>query len=114
MTRSASAWKSAPPCAPTPSTPPPRSAPRRPDTAATGHDRHGEADAALELVVDRESLRPLIADLDDRDRHILKLRFRDDLTQTEIGERLGLSQMHISRLLTRTFTTLRTAMLAGT
>ncbi|MFJ8746703.1 sigma-70 family RNA polymerase sigma factor [Embleya sp. NPDC127516] len=83
-------------------------------TAATGHDLRGEPDPALELVLDREALRPLIAELDDRDRHILKLRFWDDLTQAEIGTILGLSQMHVSRLLTRAFTTLRTGMLATT
>ncbi|WP_439673649.1 sigma-70 family RNA polymerase sigma factor [Embleya sp. MST-111070] len=86
----------------------------RGDDGASRGDRHGAPDPALDLVVDRESLRPLIAELGERDRRILKLRFWDDLSQAEIGERLGLSQMHISRLLTRTFTTLRTGMLATT
>jgi RNA polymerase sigma-B factor len=82
--------------------------------AGTGHDRRGAPDPALELVVDRESLRPLIAALGERDRRILKLRFWDDLTQAEIGQRLGLSQMHVSRLLTHAFTTLREGMLVTT
>ncbi|MFI6985169.1 sigma-70 family RNA polymerase sigma factor [Embleya sp. NPDC050154] len=80
----------------------------------TGHDRRGTRDPALELVVDRETLRPLIAELDDRDRRILMLRFWDDLTQAEIGQRLGMSQMHVSRLLNHAFTTLRTGILATT
>ncbi|MGW1998280.1 sigma-70 family RNA polymerase sigma factor [Embleya sp. NPDC001921] len=82
--------------------------------AATGHDLRGAPDPALELVLNREALRPLIAELDDRDRRILKLRFWDDLTQAEIGRILGLSQMHVSRLLTQAFTALRTGMLATT
>ncbi|MFI6984023.1 SigB/SigF/SigG family RNA polymerase sigma factor [Embleya sp. NPDC050154] len=83
-------------------------------TATTGHDLRGAPDPALDLVLNRETLRPLIAELDDRDRRILKLRFWDDLTQAEIGTTLGLSQMHVSRLLTRAFTTLREGMLATT
>ncbi|WP_439680576.1 sigma-70 family RNA polymerase sigma factor [Embleya sp. MST-111070] len=86
----------------------------RGDGGGTGHDRHGAPDPALDLVVDRESLRPLIAELGERDRRILKLRFWDDLTQAEIGDRLGLSQMHVSRLLSRAFTTLRAGMLGPT
>ncbi|WP_161500578.1 sigma-70 family RNA polymerase sigma factor [Embleya scabrispora] len=77
-------------------------------------DRRGAPDPGLDLVVDRESLRPLIAGLGERDQRVLKLRFWDDLTQSEIGDVLGLSQMHVSRLLTRAFTTLRAGMLATT
>ncbi|MGW1926617.1 sigma-70 family RNA polymerase sigma factor, partial [Streptomyces massasporeus] len=52
------------------------------------------------------------ADLCARDRTILALRFGDELTQAEIGERLGLSQMHVSRLLSRILGELRTALTA--
>ena len=45
--------------------------------------------------------------LSDRAREILRLRFAEDLTQSEIGHRLGLSQMHISRLLRQAVTRLR-------
>jgi RNA polymerase sigma-B factor len=45
--------------------------------------------------------------LSDREREILRLRFAEDLTQTEIGQRVGLSQMHISRLLRNAVTRLR-------
>ena len=45
------------------------------------------------------ALDALLETLDDRDRMIVQLYYREELTQTEIGRRLGLSQMHISRLL---------------
>ena len=47
--------------------------------------------------------------LPDREREVLRLRFEQDLTQAEIGERLGLSQMHISRLIRRSITRLQSA-----
>ncbi|MGW6538157.1 SigB/SigF/SigG family RNA polymerase sigma factor [Streptomyces sp. NPDC055051] len=65
-----------------------------------------------ELIDDLQSLRPLLEQLDERDRTILSLRFGEELTQAEIGRRLGLSQMHVSRLLTRILTTLHTGLLA--
>ncbi len=52
-------------------------------------------------------LKPLIAELPARDRRILSLRFTANMTQSEIGEELGISQMHVSRLLTRTLNRLR-------
>ena len=45
--------------------------------------------------------------LSDREREILRLRFTEDLTQSEIGQRIGVSQMHISRLLREAVTRLR-------
>ncbi|MGW1014484.1 SigB/SigF/SigG family RNA polymerase sigma factor [Streptomyces termitum] len=66
---------------------------------------------AYELIDDLTSLRPLIARLDERDRLILSLRFREELTQAEIGSRLGLSQMHVSRLLARILGELRAGLL---
>ncbi|UFQ14087.1 MULTISPECIES: RNA polymerase sigma factor SigF [Streptomyces] len=71
----------------------------------------GEEDRALELVEDFHTLAPLIAGLEERDREILRLRFVDELTQSQIGDRLGVSQMHVSRLLTRTLKRLRAGML---
>ncbi|OEV08160.1 RNA polymerase subunit sigma [Streptomyces nanshensis] len=73
----------------------------------------GERDEAMDLVEDFHALKPLLAQLSDRDRKILELRFGDELTQAQIGERLGLSQMHVSRLLSRALTGLRTGMLAS-
>ncbi|MEU1020045.1 RNA polymerase sigma factor SigF [Streptomyces sp. NPDC005898] len=71
----------------------------------------GEVDPALELVEDFHALAPLVADLLERDRQILHLRFVEELTQSQIGERLGVSQMQVSRLLSRTLATLRQGML---
>ncbi|MFF4828837.1 SigB/SigF/SigG family RNA polymerase sigma factor [Streptomyces sp. NPDC001312] len=71
----------------------------------------GTQDATLELVEDLHALAPLIADLDDRDRQIIHLRFVEELTQDQIGEHLGVSQMHVSRLLSRTLARLREGLL---
>jgi RNA polymerase sigma-B factor len=70
-------------------------------------DRIGYEDHDLEGVEYIESLKPLIAGLPARDRQILSLRFVANLTQSEIGEELGISQMHVSRLLSRTLVKLR-------
>lgn len=63
----------------------------------------------VECVV---ALKPLVTGLAERDRMILTMRFVEELTQREIGERMGISQMQVSRLLTRILTTLRDALLA--
>ncbi|MFF9721539.1 SigB/SigF/SigG family RNA polymerase sigma factor [Streptomyces gardneri] len=68
-------------------------------------------DSPYELIESLTALRPLLARLDARDRRILELRFGEELTQTEIGLRVGLSQMHVSRLLTRILGDLRTGLL---
>ncbi|MEV5143432.1 RNA polymerase sigma factor SigF [Streptomyces sp. NPDC052727] len=72
----------------------------------------GAEDTALELVEDFHALAPLIAELDERDRQIIHMRFVEELTQAQIGERLGVSQMHVSRLLSRCLTRLREGMLS--
>ncbi|MEU2077291.1 SigB/SigF/SigG family RNA polymerase sigma factor [Streptomyces sp. NPDC013489] len=72
--------------------------------------RLGSDDDAFEKIENLEALKPLVAGLCTRDRTILALRFGDELTQAEIGERLGLSQMHVSRLLHRILGGLRTAL----
>jgi RNA polymerase sigma-B factor len=71
----------------------------------------GADDHALELVEDFNALAPMIAQLDDRERRIIHMRFVDELTQAQIGEHLGVSQMHVSRLLNRTLAKLREGML---
>jgi RNA polymerase sigma-B factor len=71
----------------------------------------GTQDASLELVEDFHALAPMIAELDERDRQIIHMRFVEELTQSQIGERLGVSQMHVSRLLSRTLARLREGML---
>ncbi|MFF8378060.1 SigB/SigF/SigG family RNA polymerase sigma factor [Streptomyces sp. NPDC015661] len=73
-------------------------------------DLIGEEDTALALFEDFHTLAPLVAALDDRDRLLLHLRFVEELTQTQIGERLGVSQMHVSRLLARSLNRLREGM----
>ncbi|THV28334.1 RNA polymerase sigma factor SigF [Glycomyces paridis] len=67
----------------------------------------GEEDAALGLVDDHESLAPLIQELPQRERRILALRYFGDMTQNQIAEEVGISQMHVSRLLHRTLEDLR-------
>ena len=67
----------------------------------------GHVEAEFDLIDHRESLAPLLAALPERERTILVLRFFGGLTQTEIGERIGVSQMHVSRLLSRTLARLR-------
>ncbi|MFG3051316.1 RNA polymerase sigma factor SigF [Kitasatospora sp. NPDC048239] len=70
-------------------------------------ERLGYEDLALEGVEYRESLKPLLAKLPPRERRIIMLRFFGNLTQSQIGEEIGISQMHVSRLLTKTLTQLR-------
>ncbi|WP_097900206.1 RNA polymerase sigma factor SigF [Streptomyces sp. b94] len=70
-------------------------------------DRIGYEDNGLEGIEYVESLKPLIAALPARDRMILSLRFVSNMTQSEIGEELNISQMHVSRLLSRTLAKLR-------
>ncbi|MEU7280017.1 RNA polymerase sigma factor SigF [Streptomyces sp. NPDC045431] len=79
------------------------------DTALA--DFIGAEDPGMELVENFQSLAPLIHQLDDRERRILHLRFVEELTQAQIGEDLGVSQMQVSRLLTRILVRLRTGML---
>lgn len=64
-------------------------------------------DVSLEHVELREVLRPVLAALPERERQILALRFGAGKTQTEIAELVGISQMHVSRLLVRTLAALR-------
>jgi RNA polymerase sigma-B factor len=47
--------------------------------------------------------------LNDREREVLRLRFAEDLTQAEIGERIGVSQMHVSRIIRQAITQLQRA-----
>ena len=73
----------------------------------------GVEEAAFETVENLAALRPLLADLPARERRILVLRFFDSRTQSEIAAELGISQMHVSRLLARTLERLRQGMLAS-
>ena len=73
-----------------------------------GGRRHASAhDDALEGVEYRESLKPLLEQLPPREKRILMLRFFGNMTQSQIAAELGISQMHVSRLLARTLAQLR-------
>jgi RNA polymerase sigma-B factor len=71
----------------------------------------GSPDAQLESVDDRLAVMNLVGCLPEREQRILAMRFYGNLTQADIAERIGISQMHVSRLLTRALTWLRHAML---
>jgi RNA polymerase sigma-B factor len=66
-----------------------------------------EIDEGFGLVEDRAMLYPALARLPEREARIVALRFFENLTQSQIAERVGLSQMHVSRLLAASLTTLR-------
>jgi RNA polymerase sigma-B factor len=76
------------------------------DSGALG-DVLGEPDGDLELVDYREALRPVLAELPGRERGILMMRFYANMTQTQIAEQVGISQMHVSRILAKTLDQLR-------
>jgi RNA polymerase sigma-B factor len=82
-----------------------------PDAQTLG-DSVGADDPELDLMVDEHALRPLIDELPERERRILLLRFFGNKTQSQIGEELGISQMHVSRLLSRSLERLRAKLLA--
>ena len=72
-------------------------------------DTLGGEDPGYRDAVHSATLESMMSVLSDREREILRLRFVEDLTQSEIGDRMGLSQMHISRLLRRAVARLREA-----
>jgi RNA polymerase sigma-B factor len=76
-----------------------------PDTYA---ESVGVLDERYELVEYAAAIAPTVKALPERDRLVLHLRFDEDLTQLEIAERIGVSQMHVSRLIRRALTRLRT------
>jgi RNA polymerase sigma-B factor len=79
------------------------------EEGATSADRLGEEEEAFELLEGWTSVEPALRLLPRRERRILYLRFFRGLTQTQIAEELGISQMHVSRLLSRTLRELREA-----
>jgi RNA polymerase sigma-B factor len=74
-------------------------------------DTLGAEDESLEGVEYRESLKPLLDQLPPREKRILLLRFFGNMTQSQIAADLGISQMHVSRLLARTLMQLRAGLL---
>lgn len=77
------------------------------DSSGGISDVIGQADHELDRVEYREALKPLLGRLPERERTILMLRFFGNMTQTQIADRIGISQMHVSRLLSQTLATLR-------
>jgi RNA polymerase sigma-B factor len=67
----------------------------------------GTQDVNLDRIENREALRPLLNALPERERTVIVLRFFESMTQSQISERVGISQMHVSRLLARTLAQLR-------
>jgi RNA polymerase sigma-B factor len=80
------------------------------DSASLG-ELIGNDDPQLETVLDRNALRPMLEDLPERERTILLYRFYGNKTQSEIADLLGISQMHVSRIISRTLTGLRDRLL---
>jgi RNA polymerase sigma-B factor len=67
----------------------------------------GEEDSNFERSEQRASLEPALDLLPDREREILRMRFEDGLTQTQIAEQVGVSQMHVSRLIRKSLARMR-------
>ena len=67
----------------------------------------GDEDEGFELVEDKLALEGVLPHLDERERLVLQLRFVEDMTQSQIAERIGHSQMHVSRILRRTLERIR-------
>jgi len=76
-------------------------------------DLLGADDENVEQTVDMEAVSTHWRDLPKREQRILVLRFYGNLTQAEIGDRLGISQMHVSRLLAQALTYLREQLLGS-
>ncbi|WP_305783457.1 RNA polymerase sigma factor SigF [Symbioplanes lichenis] len=76
-------------------------------------DTLGETDHEMELAELRIALGPALQTLEERERTILSLRFFGNLTQSEIAAKIGVSQMHVSRLITKALAKLRTELSAG-
>ncbi|MER6119196.1 RNA polymerase sigma factor SigF [Streptomyces sp. A0642] len=70
----------------------------------------GSPDPAMETVENLHALAPLLGDLDERERRIIDMRFGQEMTQAQIGAELGISQMHVSRLISRILRRLREGM----
>ncbi|MFJ7413974.1 RNA polymerase sigma factor SigF [Streptomyces sp. NPDC098077] len=81
------------------------------DSTTSYADITGDRDPGMERVENLHALAPLLGSLDGREREIIAMRFGQERTQSQIGEHLGISQMHVSRLLARILAKLREGML---
>ncbi len=75
---------------------------------STPADWIGAEDEHYELIENRTLLSEVLPNLDERERLVIKLRFVDEMTQSQIAEKIGYSQMHVSRILRRTLAKIRT------
>ncbi|MEZ0341006.1 SigB/SigF/SigG family RNA polymerase sigma factor [Mycobacterium sp. pV006] len=85
--------------------------PREDDAAPALVDRLGSCDPDMDFVEDRDALRVQLQSLPEREYRIVIMRFFESLTQSEIAQRMGISQMHVSRLLAQSLQRLRDGML---
>jgi RNA polymerase sigma-B factor len=79
------------------------------DQTDTLADTVGTEEHGYELAENRATLDSLMQTITAREREVLRLRFEEDLTQAEIGERIGVSQMQVSRLIRQSLSRLRSA-----
>ncbi|WP_405493575.1 RNA polymerase sigma factor SigF [Nocardia sp. NBC_00511] len=77
------------------------------DTEASLLDTLGEEETQFDRVEEYVAIRPLLAGLPERERRILTMRFFESMTQTQIAQQMGISQMHVSRILAKTLARLR-------
>jgi RNA polymerase sigma-B factor len=84
----------------------PRSMPGEESEESVG-DAVGDADEGFDRADERATLEPLLTRISERERMVLRLRFGEDLTQAEIGERIGVSQMQVSRVIRQALARLR-------
>jgi RNA polymerase sigma-B factor len=77
------------------------------ETTSDPTETFGEVDPGYEYVEQYLTVKPLLAALPDREREVLVMRFFDAMTQTQIAHRIGVSQMQVSRILSRTLGLLR-------
>jgi RNA polymerase sigma-B factor len=89
------------------------SAPRGDDPGETLADTFGADEQGYDLAENRATLDRLLQTVTPREREVLRLRFEEDLTQAEIGERIGVSQMQVSRLIRQAVSRLRAAARTG-
>jgi RNA polymerase sigma-B factor len=85
----------------------PRAAVNGEDAGESIADTLGVEEAGFRLAEERAILEPLLARITPRERLVLQLRFAEDLTQAEIGERIGVSQMQVSRLIRQALVRMR-------
>ena len=79
------------------------------DGSETLADSFGDEEGGFQLAEHRATLEPLLGTISERERTVLALRFAEDLTQAEIGARIGVSQMQVSRLIRQALARLRAA-----